>query len=234
MFSRSIRMNLFTALFVPLTIALGLWQLDRGAEKRAMEEAYLGKLTELPVAPTVKNLNTPFQRIRLSGLYAEEAFLVDNQIVDGRTGYWVVQRFVSEGENYLLNRGFIAAPASRQELPVVTQPDSRVELVGVVWPFTGLVPVYDDDSWSQGWPKRVQRMDIARMADVASAHAVELRLERGQPGVLQAAPFAQVLSDAKHLGYAATWFGLCVALVALYIFFVWRQRLETREGEQTA
>ena len=92
-------------------------------------------------------------------------------------------------------------------------------VVGAVWPFLGLLPVYDEDAWAAGWPKRVQRMEITRMAKEADAVAVEIRLEPGQPGVAQAAPFASVLSDAKHRGYASTWFGLALVLSVGYVIF---------------
>ena len=219
-------MNLFVGVFVPLTIGLGLWQLDRGAQKRDMEMAYLTKLTELAVPANDVSLSEPFQRIRLIGRFSDKIFLVDNQVNDGQIGYWVVQRFDAVEGRYLINRGFLAGLKTRGNLPLVSTPVGEIEMVAVVWPFTGLIPVYDDDEWADNWPKRVQRLDIARMAIIADTHAVELRLEPGQPGVLKAAPFAKVLSDAKHLGYAATWFGLCAALILLYGYFAWRQRQE--------
>lgn len=218
-------MNVFVGFFAPLTIALGLWQLDRGALKREMEMSYLDKLTTLPVAPTQASLRTDFQRVRVTGRFEDEYFLVDNQILSGDTGYWVVQVFEAEGDRYLVNRGFVAGPASRDQLPSVAWPDEEIRITGVVWPFTGLIPVFDDDVWTAGWPKRVQRLDIARMAATIDALPVELRLEGGQPGVLHAAPFAQVLSDAKHRGYAATWFGLFLALMILYFYFAWREKI---------
>ena len=95
----------------------------------------------------------------------------------------------------------------------------QVEVIGAVWPFTGLVPLLDDDAWQGGWPKRVQRLDVERMAVAIEGSAVEIRLEPGQPGVVVAAPFAAVLSDAMHRGYAVTWFGLALALVGCYVFF---------------
>ena len=221
-------MNIFVIVFVPLTIGLGFWQLDRGAQKRNMEMAYLEKLTELAVAPDTESLQEPFQRIRLDGRFDAEMFLVDNQVSSGQTGYWVVQKFTHKEQSFLVNRGFIAGPRTREELPEVQTPIERLNIVAVVWPFTGLIPVYDGDVWRDGWPKRVQRLDIARMAEVTGAVAAELRLEAGQPGVLKAAPFAKVLSDAKHLGYAATWFGLCIALISLYAYFTWRQNMEAK------
>ena len=59
---------------------------------------------------------------------------------------------------------------------------------------------------------------VGMRAIVAGAWPAELRLEAGQPGVLEPAPFASRLSDDTHRGYAATWFGLATALVLGYLF----------------
>ncbi|XOV83848.1 MAG: SURF1 family protein [bacterium] len=213
------RMTLFVVLLLPLVLSLGVWQLSRGAEKRALEGDYLDRLTSLPVRAADFDPNVRFQRVKLSGELQPQIFLVDNQVLDGRTGYWVLQLFnEAQGRRFIVNRGFIAAGERRDQLPQVPVLPGRIELLGVAWPFTGLIPVLDDDPWSDSWPKRVQRLDIKRMAQVVSAEPVEIRLEPGQPGVIQAAPFAQVLSDAKHRGYAATWFGLAITLLTGYVF----------------
>lgn len=224
-------MTIFVLVFLPLVIGLGFWQLERGAEKRQMEFQYMSKITELPVAPEESDLGTPFQRLRLSGSYGDEIFLVDNQVSEGRTGYWIVQLFIERsGSRFLVNRGFIAGLSVRTELPHVATPSEPVTLTGVVWPFTGLIPVLDDDVWPDLWPRRVQRLDIVRMASLVDASPVEVRLEAGQPGVASAAPFASVLSDGKHRGYAATWFGLAAALLVLFLIFGVKRAREQRDS----
>ncbi len=212
-------MTIFVAVFLPLVLSLGWWQVQRGAEKRGMETDYLDRLTALPVRPdSAKQDLERFERVRLQGNFGEAVFLVDNQVHHGKPGYWVVQSFEDKRSGrFLVNRGFVPAPALREDLPVVTAPAGEVEVIGAIWPFTGLIPVLDEDIWQVSWPKRVQRLDVARMADEVNAVPLEVRLEPGQPGVTVAAPFAQVLSDDKHRGYAATWFGLAIALVVLYI-----------------
>ena len=138
--------------------------------------------------------------------------------------FWLLQGFAdASGRRLIVNRGFLAATARRDKLPAFSVPAGTVTLVGVVWPFTGLIPVLDDDVWPESWPKRVQRLDVARMAQTLGAEAFEVRLEPGQPGVGQAAPFAKVLSDATHMGYAATWFGLALALTVGYLAFGFKQ-----------
>ena len=172
-------------------------------------------------------MTTDFQRLRLVGQFGKAVFLVDNQVQAGRPGYWIVQAFDDNaGRRFLVNRGFVLAPPTRDQLPAVPAPAGEVTLLGVVWPFTGLVPLLDEDPWGEGWPKRVQRLDVARMGEAADAEPVEVRLEDGQPGVTIAAPFATVLSDAKHRGYAATWFGLAGALCVLFAVFGFRRHAD--------
>lgn len=203
---------------LPLLLSLGNWQVQRGALKRDLENQYLDNLTELPKPVSVDLMSQPFQALKLNGRYQPEAFLVDNQISNGKTGYWVFQVFneASIGR-VLINRGFIASE-TRDRLPQVPMPDDTVSLVATVWPELGLIPAWGPQEWSSDWPKRIQRVNIARMAVAASAWPSELRLEAGQPGVLEPAPFASRLSDDTHRGYAVTWFGLATALVLGYLF----------------
>ncbi|MEM7003663.1 MAG: SURF1 family protein, partial [Pseudomonadota bacterium] len=145
---------------LPLLLSLGFWQVDRGAWKRQMESAYLDRLTSLPVTPGVAQAWPDFTRLKLSGHFGDEVFLVDNQVLDGQTGYWVVQSFRTQAaaspaltdpaqadENarvLLVNRGFVPAPSRREQLPEIDPVDGQVQVTGVVWPFTGLIPVLDE------------------------------------------------------------------------------------------
>lgn len=211
-------MTAFVIVMLPLLLSLGNWQVQRGALKRDLESQYLEKLTELPKPVSVDVMSQPFQALKLNGRYQPETFLVDNQVSRGKTGYWVFQVFddASIGR-VLINRGFIAS-TTRDRLPAIPLPDEPVALVATVWPELGLIPAWGPQAWSGDWPKRIQRVNISRMAVAAAAWPAELRLEAGQPGVLEPAPFASRLSDDTHRGYAATWFGLATALVLGYLF----------------
>ena len=221
------KMTLFVVCFLPLLIFLGNWQLDRGAFKRSLEEQYLSRLTVLPVnldQPTpLSRLGQPlepFTRVRVSGKFTNETFLLDNQISNGKTGYWVYQVFqTASSARFLVNRGFLAAPPNRESLPGVPKAEGAITVVATLWPDLGLPPIFASEPWGKKWPKRIQRRNIQRMADASKSQAYELRLESGQPGVLAAAPFAQKLSDLKHRGYALTWFGLALALFISYLVF---------------
>jgi surfeit locus 1 family protein len=224
-FSPGWHMSIFTILFMPLLLALGNWQVERGAEKRGLEAKYLAQLAALPAQPTPSALATSFKTIRLSGRYEPDYFLLDNQISNGQVGYWVIHVFNDELRGrFLLNRGFIAGSADRDTGPTVAVPPGKLSPVATVWPDLGLIPILDDAPWNDGWPKKVQRLEIDRMAKLADAYSVELRLEAGQPGVLAAAPFAQVFSDAKHKGYALTWFGLSITLMLGFVLYGFKRK----------
>ena len=110
---------------------------------------------------------------------------------------------------------------SRDQLPVLPVVEKPVTVVGIVWPFTGLIPLLSVDFWTSQWPQRVQRLNVKKMAALTGAEPVELRLESSQ-WAQQPAPFVSVLDEDKNMGYAATWFALAIALSILYL--VWGTR----------
>jgi surfeit locus 1 family protein len=214
-------MTAFVAVMLPLVVTLGFWQLQRGEEKRGYETRYYDRVGMLPTAPPAELEDAAFLRFRLHGSYlAGRTYLVDNRVRDGRPGYWVVTPLVAaDGRRWLVNRGFVAAPALRAELPEIITPQGPVTLVGVVWPDTGQLPLLADDPWASSWPRRIQRLDVPRLAAVENAEPVEVRLEPGAPGVYAAAPVDADFAPERHDGYAVQWFALGAALVICYLLF---------------
>src|SRR6185503_19446877 len=94
-------------------IALGNWQTGRAAEKRALAAA------QAPVT-----LRGSFE--------ARYTVLLDNKLSHGRPGYHVIQPLrLSQGAYVLVNRGWIAAGASRAQLPEVRTPAGEISVSGV-------------------------------------------------------------------------------------------------------
>jgi cytochrome oxidase assembly protein ShyY1 len=221
-------MTLFVTLLLPLVVGLGFWQLERAEEKRRLEETYLDRLSALPV-PVSEGAGA-FQRVRLTGRYDEDRyFLLDNQTRNGAVGFAVISVFLGgDGRRWLIRRGFVSGDPRRERLPEVSTPRGSVTLVGVVWPDLGMMPMFDDavggDHWPDGWPKVVQRVELQRMADsIRNGAAMEIRLEAGQPGVLEAPLMEMNMPAGKHTGYAVQWFGLALALAVGFIVFGYRK-----------
>jgi cytochrome oxidase assembly protein ShyY1 len=207
-----------------LLLGLGFWQLARGEEKARLQQLQLDRLSALAVAPPAQVQGADFLRVRIRGAFERgKYFLVDNQVLNGRAGYWVLHSFQAiDGGRWLVNRGWVDAGARRTELPEVAEPAGTVELMGVCWPDLGLLPILSDEVWSGGWPKRVPRMNIPAMADMLGAEPVEVRLEPGQPGRLGALPMSVALDAHRHRGYAVQWFGLALILLAGYVLHGYR------------
>ena len=232
-FRPGVALSVLVLVLVPTGIALGVWQLHRAEQKRTLEEGYLASLGGLPgdeATLRTRGEAAAFERTRLVGEFdATEQFYVDNRTRDGVPGYWVVTPFRSvSSETYFVNRGWLAAPR-RGTLPAAPPPEGEVRIEVVPWPSTGLGVLAGADDWNDGWPKRVQRMDIERMASIVPvAVAMELRLEAGSPGVLEPVAATLDLAPARHIGYAVQWFALAGALAATWLVLGIRRGRTTR------
>jgi surfeit locus 1 family protein len=91
-------------------VLLGNWQTGRAEEKRASA--------------------THERRMELRGQFLERyTVLLDNKLNRGRPGYHVVQPLrTADGHTVLVNRGWVAAPAHRENLPKLITP-SGTQLV---------------------------------------------------------------------------------------------------------
>lgn len=214
-------MSLFVLIMLPATVALGFWQLTRAAEKEQLDLDYLASQASMPADLSRLDLDAPLQRLRLDGQYEDKHLLIDNQTHSGRVGYRVVTLFrVADGRRFLIDRGWTEAPANRADLPEITTPMGPLRIVGTLWRNMGMTPLLGEDRWSEGWPKRVQRLDVARAAaSIEQVVPVEVRLEAGQPGGFVPTPSTPVISAGTHYGYAVQWFGLAIALAVLFIIF---------------
>ncbi len=228
------RMTLLALVVVPASVALGFWQLDRAAEKRELENARLASYGALPVGEQALTSLADFARIRLVGHYdAEHQFFVDNHTRHGVPGYLVVTPFVTvAGRHVLTNRGWVAAPAGREALPAPTTPADQLTVEGVRWPDTRSALGPSTDTWPASWPKRVQYLDVGRMADSLADGAqgarrpllIELRLDEGQPGSLAPILVGEEMTPARHTGYAVQWFGLAITLAIGWMVSGFRPR----------
>ncbi len=119
-----------------LTISLGNWQTRRAEEKRVLaerfEEAGRAPATPVPAVPTPAG-TLAFKHLVAQGQFLPQfTVLLDNKVYRGRTGYFVVTPLrVGQGpEHVLVNRGWIAAGARREDLPTISTPAGNVSVEG--------------------------------------------------------------------------------------------------------
>ena len=125
---------------IALGLRLGFWQLDRAAQKVALQETLdtRGRAPPLGAAELARDASAaPAQlsrRVRLFGSWAaERTVFLDNRQMGGKVGFFVVTPLRLEGgrESVLVQRGW--APRNFEQralLPAVVTPTGRVEVVG--------------------------------------------------------------------------------------------------------
>ena len=118
------------------TVALGNWQSRRAEEKRALgarfEQTLKGPAIELD--PSATFADVAGRRVSAHGvLVAERTLFLDNKLHAGRVGYEVLTplRLAGSASHVLVERGWIAAPPTRDVLPRPRTPEGEIRLSGI-------------------------------------------------------------------------------------------------------
>ncbi|MEO7338199.1 MAG: SURF1 family protein, partial [Caldimonas sp.] len=126
------------------TARLGLWQLDRAAQKIALQQQIEGRRA-LPPIPADSLGTTPaaaavqhYRRTTLRGVWlAGYTVFLDNRQMNGMPGFFVVTPFKLENraEAVLVQRGWVVRHFDdRTALPSLPLPTGSVEIEGSIAP----------------------------------------------------------------------------------------------------
>ncbi|MCX2830856.1 SURF1 family protein [Microbulbifer thermotolerans] len=212
---RSWPLTLFSSLLFPLLLCLGFWQLHRAGEKAAINAAIDARLSSQPrsIIELGEDLDN-YQPVRLHGRYTDEYYLLDNQTRNGRPGYEVLQIFVSGGQRWIINRGWVAAPPQRNELPEIHWPMAAKVITGFLYPVAT-----SDKGRKTTSEKRIQRVNTVFTGRLQLARPDwSIRLTADSDTAL--VTDWQLLNSPpeRHQAYATQWFAMAIALVILWFF----------------
>lgn len=216
------KLTLFTLMALPVLIGLGLWQLDRAAQKRELKADYLAQQAQPPSPLNSANFNSlsDYRRVLVQGQFdPSHIWLLDNKQRNGRVGYEVVMAFkLLEGGVILVNRGWLASPERRQSLPKIPNANGPLLLFGELVSVSHH-PLLNDTSLKEDWPRVVLAMDIDAMSEQLEQPLLEryVRLDEASPGALFTDWSAINISADKHMGYAVQWFAMAIALLIWFV-----------------
>lgn len=226
------------------TARLGAWQLDRAAQKQALQAALdargaLPPLGRDDLAAVADAAASQFhhRRVVLRGRWlAEHTVWLDNRQMGGRPGFFVVTPLAWPGGAVAVQRGWVPRDNDvRTRLPAVVTPAGEVEVRGRIAPPPARL--HEFDAAAEG-PIR-QNLDLAawgreigvplpplsvRQEDDAPADASPAASPRARPapaspdGLLRRWP-PPALDVQKHHGYAFQWFALSAVTTGLYVWF---------------
>jgi len=220
--------------------ALGVWQLGRAEQKRAM----LAQVQQTLQVRQPLPLSAASQAARASdfdwaggeGRFASgPAVLLDNQVRDGQPGVRIYRPFLPAdgGPAILVEFGWQPLRGDRA-LPAVAPLPGPRQIAGLLAPppAPGLI---------RGAAVRQTDGDLLVVALQPATLAAALQLKRLAPRVLKLDPSLPIgywrdldvlpntLPPERHLGYAVQWFGLALAVLATAAALTWRRRSATRE-----
>ena len=213
-----------------LTARLGLWQLDRAAQKLAVQAA-IEERALLPAIDQVGQLAATVEaapaqhhrRAQLNGRWSpSHTIYLDNRQMKSRQGFFVVTPLLlADGSAVLVQRGWLARDfQDRGHVADVPTPSGEVTVSGRI--AAGPAKLYEFNAGEAGRIR--QNLDLESFARESglklrplsllltdSPATVGDGLQRDWP-----APSAGL---AKNRGYAAQWFALSALIVALYVWF---------------
>ncbi len=218
---------------ITIFLSLGFWQLERADERRdqAQQAQERNQLSPVYLTHFPDEEITPLEgrRVRLRGQYADQHFLLDNQVVKKQLGYYVLTPF--ELSNYsqviLIDRGWVPAKQKRSQLPSLPALDtSEMQIEGTLYQ-PQLNPFVDADYLleGRGWPQVIQAIEFSvlaeRLGELELVPAT-LRLGETQPhGFLRIWPKSPMTAE-KHTGYAVQWFAMAAIAVFLLVWYLFR------------
>ncbi|HTH93849.1 MAG TPA: SURF1 family protein [Rhodocyclaceae bacterium] len=221
-------MCLLTLLF----IAAGFWQVARAHYKERLQAEMAAAASEAPLHAGAALLDAHvahMHRLEARGSWMpERAILLDNKVQDGVVGYEVVTPLKLEKSDtvLLVDRGWIAAPPLRSELPDVTTPDGTVSVAGIARiPNPRFIELGSQVVTGRVW----QNLTIERYATWSGLRVQPVMLYQEDGAVdglvrVAAAPEAIGINADRHRVYALTWFSLAGVTVILGALNWWKKK----------
>jgi len=222
-FRPTLASTLVALVFTGLFTALGVWQVQRAAEKEGLAQAFEAQ-RQLPAldfaAGPVDVDASRYRAATATGeLVANHMIYVDNVVLDGRPGYQVFTplRLNNDRGQILVDRGWIAQGPSRATLPDVPVPTGTLTISGWIdHPRSHPVIVAGEIDPAQTlWPY----LDMAVLAQRSGDRLPPLVLHAASDPVaeLRQKPPEFAPKTGMHIGYAIQWFAFAAAAVGTYI-----------------
>ena len=218
-------------IFIVLFGWLGFWQLDRAQQKNELmalfeDDAPYSRLhNDMPVEF--------FQRIESRGQYLSDwQVLIDNIVVSGRVGYYVITSFrlAPDAPLLIVNRGWVEK-SQLNALPDVSVTEEFISVRGRVGrlPRVGIRPGEAFEG-SKDWPRVAVYPTLDELAKelgsellpfvlLLSPDADDGYVRRWQPP--QSGPM-------MHYGYAFQWF---VMALAVLVILIWNYRKKHKKQQ---
>lgn len=204
---------------------LQFWRAETRGARFEREQAALAA-TPISLSPQLRQRESLLDRAataRGRWLTAKTLYL-DNKIHRSRPGYHVLTPLQLSGSEVvvLVNRGWIAAPRLRSELPSVASPPGEVEVSGVTRSFeTRIFELQETLPQGPIW-QHVREADYRRHSGLDALPALLLQTDAHNDGLVR--DWGSPSNPAhKHYGYMVMWLVFAI-MAAAYGLLAWRKK----------
>lgn len=250
---RWIALFVFALLVAATCIRLGIWQLDRLDQRRALNDRISTGLAAEPSTPEdLADLagdpdDLEYRRMTVTGTYdLEHEVLWYGRALDGRPGHHVLTPLVygtdpttSEGGTAILvDRGWVPSELDMPPVPQAAPPTGPVTVTGYLLPADGGADTVIDRGPS-GSILTVRHADPGALRDDVPYELwpLALQLQEQSPpqaGDLPASAPAPELDEGPHLSYAVQWFTFGTIALVGYVVLVRREVKDRSRRHATA
>lgn len=211
-------------------VNLGLWQLDRSAERRTENEVGAARIAAEPfdVAAAVDAAGDDIESLEYRPVIASGVFdpgsevLVRSQVYEGQAGFHVVTPLVlPDGRAVMVNRGWV--PLTFDTVPVVAAPPpgGPTEVAGLtrLGQVRGAIGPQDPPGATT-----VSRIDLDHLGGIVTEPLLPVWVQQTEPvtelPVLLDVPTFD--DPGPHLAYAVQWFAFALIVLIGYGFLLRR------------
>ena len=225
--------TLAALLVIAVTARMGIWQLDRAAQRDMAAErlrvAHLAPPIALGVQPLaeVESIMSYPAQARGEWVPGKMVFL-DNQVHQGQVGFQVLMplRLADSGLHVLVNRGWIKSMTDRQHLPSIVAAGGMQTIEGGIYPRTPRVGSVGKNAregiiWSEVTPET-----FAAWSGLPMQPLILYQTSPADDGLIRdwLAPGS---GAERNRGYAVQWFALAAMTFIFWGCYFFRGRIRT-------
>jgi len=216
----------FSIFFVFVFVFLGIWQIERAANKEGLLQDFNSEQESPPTRLTSQSPN--WSRVFVDGVFdSSRQILIDNQIHNGKVGYKIFTPFrFDENKVVLVDRGWIGQGQSRSDLPQLNILEKKSRIIATVTsPEQGVLA--GSELLTNEWPRVSQSKAVEVIALAFNEPILDIVLVL-DPGSSQITEFIQIkpfaITPVKHYGYAMQWFTMSIVLLGMFLYALKREK----------
>jgi surfeit locus 1 family protein len=216
----------FSIFFVFVFVFLGIWQIERAANKEGLLQDFNSEQESPPTRLTSQSPN--WSRVFVDGVFdSSRQILIDNQIHNGKVGYKIFTPFkFDDNKIVLVDRGWIEQGQSRSDLPQLNILEKKSRIIATVTsPQQGVLA--GSELLTNEWPRVSQSKAVEVIASAFNEPILDIVLVL-DPGSSQITEFIQIkpfaITPVKHYGYAMQWFTMSIVLLGMFLFALKREK----------